>query len=44
MSFGFEDENNDESEYDEKQQKDAFPFAGILLISMENGHGTIYPF
>jgi hypothetical protein len=35
MSFGFKNKNNDESKYDEKEQKDAFPFAGILLISEE---------
>ena len=43
MSFRFEDKNNDESKYNEQQQKNAFPFAGILLISVENDHGVRYP-
>lgn len=37
MSLWFEDEDDDETKDDEQQQKDAFPFAGVPLISSSNG-------
>ena len=42
MSFGFEYEDKDESEYDEQQQEYAFPSAGVLLVSERRDSESVH--
>lgn len=32
MTFGFENENDNQSKNDEQKEKDALPSAGVLLV------------